>query len=37
MTPQEAPPEALPAPDKAVVWSPVTGTWYDKAGQPVYS
>ena len=31
MTPQEAPPEALPAPDNAVVWSPVTGKWYDKA------
>lgn len=37
MTPQEAPPEALPAPDKAVVWSPVTGKWYDKKGQPIYS
>lgn len=32
MTPQEAPPEALPAPYGAVVWSPVTGNWYDKDG-----
>jgi hypothetical protein len=37
MTPQEVPPEALPVPDKAVVWSPITKKWYDKKGQPVYS
>lgn len=32
MTPEEAPPHALPAPYGAVVWSPVTGNWYDKNG-----
>ena len=32
MTPQEAPPEALPVPDNAVVWSPITKKWYDYKG-----
>lgn len=35
MTPQEAPPEALPAPENAVVWSPITKRWYDKKGNPI--
>jgi hypothetical protein len=35
MTPQEAPPEALPVPENAVVWSPITKRWYDKKGNPI--
>lgn len=37
MTPEEVPEEALPIPENAIVWSPITKQWYDEKGHHIYS